>query len=55
LKKTDNLTDICIDGKIILKWNLKEMWEGVDCTYQSGQKPVADYCEHGPYEKRRIS
>jgi hypothetical protein len=26
LKGTDHLTDLSVDGKIILKWILKEIW-----------------------------
>jgi len=30
LKEGDHIGDICVDGRIILKLNLKTGWEGVD-------------------------
>jgi hypothetical protein len=48
LKGGDNLGDLNIDGRAILKWILKindtRMWLDSD---DSGQVPVAGSCEHG--------
>jgi hypothetical protein len=48
MKVRDNLKDLDIDGRIILKYILTVidvgMWTGFIC---SGHGSVAGYCEHG--------
>ena len=48
LKERDSLEELCLDGKLLLKWILKKQHSLVTRDKsESRQSPVASCCEHG--------
>jgi len=48
LKERESLEELCLDGKLLLKWVFKKQLELVKRDKsESRQSPVASFCEHG--------